>query len=227
MKDKIKQLAKETGLSENVVAESYMNSKKYNKPLRLNLQHFADPDNTDNPEDTSEDKQEDKTDKHDLTDEELQKKIEAESDRKLQSALEKKQKEWEAETDKRIQDALAERDRLSKLSEKERKEEEMTKKEQELAEREAEIERKILRSDAVDTLQEKDLPSDFADVLLGEDAESTLENINNFKKAFDEAVNNAVKEKLRQDTPPSGTSAGRNSGVPSVAELAQKHRLIK
>lgn len=195
-------------------------------PLKLDLQFFAEEDTEESTDNTQTEETEDSSEKVELTSEELQKKIEAESDRKLNSALEKKQKEWEQQQEQAIQKALEEKERLSKLSEKERKQEEMTKKEKELADREAEINRRILRSDAVDALQEKELPSTFADFLLADDAENTLNNINEFKKSFDEAVNAAVKEKLRQDTPKTGSGTTK-SDAPSVAELAKENRIIK
>lgn len=196
-----------------------------NEPLKLNLQFFAEGEGEGegaNPGDSGEAAGEEVK----LTPEELQKKIESESDRKLAKALEKKQKEWEQQQEEAIQKAIEEKERLSKLSEKERKDEELSKREQEIQNRLAEIERKELKADAVSDLSEKGLPAEFADFLLADNAENTLENINNFKKAFDEAVNAAVKEQLRQDTPKAG---GRISGgkAPSVAELAKEARLIK
>lgn len=202
--------------------------KKVYKPLlKMNLQHFAEGGEGDGEGTGTGESGEGAGEEVKLTAEELQKKIESESDRKLAKALEKKQQEWEAKQQEAIQKALEEKERLSKLSEKERKEEEMTKREKEIAQKEAEIARKLLRSEAVDDLQEKSLPSEFAEFLLGEDAETTLENINNFKTAFDEAVNAAVKEKLRQDTPPAGTGAFRSGKAPSVEDLAKESRLIK
>ncbi|MEN2467950.1 DUF4355 domain-containing protein [Ornithinibacillus sp. JPR2-1] len=193
------------------------------EPLRLNLQFFADGGDGEGSGDEGTDsggegEGTDQQEKVELTAEELQKKIESESDRKLAKALEKKQKEWEEKQQEAIQKALEEKERLSKLSEKERKEEEMSKREKELAAREAEIERKQLKADAITDLTGKGLPSSFADFLLADNAENTLENINNFKKAFDEAVNAAVKEKLRQDTPPGG-GGGTGKGTNTIAQL--------
>src|SRR5699024_6957517 len=160
--------------------------------------------------------------KLEMTEAEYEKKVEAEADRKLESALKKKRSEWQKEMDKKIQDAIEEKERLSKLSEKERKEEQLSKREKELADRLAELERKELRADAVGDLREKGLPVEFADTLLGENAEKTLENINAFKKAFDEAVNDAVKGKLRQDTPSAGASKGSDNKIQSIAEMRNK-----
>lgn len=194
--------------------------------LPFDLQFFAEDPPNDPPADPN-GAQGGEPEKVELTPEELQKKIEAESDRKLAKVLEKKQKEWDSLTEQKIQEALKEKERLSKLSEKERKDEELSKREQEIEKRLKEIELKELKADAVSDLADKGLPAEFADFLLAEDAANTLENINNFKSAFDKAVNEAVKEKLRQDTPKSSSGRMDNSNTPSVAELAQKHRLIK
>lgn len=194
--------------------------KEYKPVLKMDLQHFAEDPPKDPPADPPADPPKD--DPKDKTPEEieLEKRIEAESDRKLAKALEKKQKEWETQQQKAIDDALAEKERLSKLSEKERKDEELSKREKDLEKRLADIERKELLADASSDLSKKELPVEFAELLIGEDAEKTLENINNFKTAFDKAVNDAVKEKLRQDTPPAGGSAGK--GTNSIAELRNK-----
>ena len=152
--------------------------------------------------------------------------VDREVSKAVQSALDKREAKHKEEMQKAIEDAIAEKERLSKLSEKERQEEQLTQREKEIAEREAEIARKELKADAITDLNEKGLPSDFADILLGDDAETTLENINTFKTAFDSAVNASVKEKLRQDTPKTG-GASFGGTTPSVAELAQESRIIK
>src|SRR5690625_2591877 len=203
--------------------------KAINDSLKLNLQYFADGEGEGegtNPGDSGEGAGEEVK----LSAEELQKRIESESDRKLAKVLEKKQKEWEEKQQEAIQKALEEKERLSKLSEKERKEEELTEKEKELQKRIAEIERKELKADAVADLSEKGFPSEYneflADILLAENAEKTLEKINKFKEMTDKMFNQMVKEHLRQETPKAGATT-LSKGVPSLSELAQKARKIK
>jgi hypothetical protein len=198
------------------------NHFEYKKLLNLDLQMFADEPPTDPPNDPPVDPPA----KVELTDEELQKKIEAESDRKLAKALEKKQKEWEKTLEQRIEDARKETERLAKLSEKERKEEEISKREKDLEARILDLQRKELKADAVAVLSEKSLPTSFADYLLAEDAEKTLANINEFKTVFDNAVNEAVKGKLRQETPKTGGTSLNNKNV-SLKDLADNARIIK
>jgi hypothetical protein len=196
------------------------------QPLKMNLQFFAD-DN----EDTETEETETTENENEENEQEETTFSQADVDREISKAVDKALKKREAKHQSELSDAvkkaLDEEKQLSKLSEKERKDAEMTKREKDLADRENEIARKVMRSEAVDDLQEKSLPSEFADFLLGEDAEKTLENINTFKKTFDEAVNAAVKEKLRQDTPPAGGGSFKNGKSPSVADLAKEARLIK
>lgn len=184
--------------------------------LKLDLQFFADGGDDEPPAD---DDQENKT----FT----QSEVDSQISKAVDSALKKREAKHQEDLQKAIDDAIAEKERLSKLSEKERKDEELSQREKELADRLAEIERKELKADAIADLTEKNLPIEFADFLLADDAENTLANINTFKTAFDLAVNEKVKEKLRQDTPPSGGSGGNTTKVPSIASLAQEHRLIK
>jgi DNA repair exonuclease SbcCD ATPase subunit len=194
------------------------NEFEYKSLLKLDLQMFADdPEPTPDPE-----PQPEPEDKLELTAEELQKKIEAESDRKLAKA----QKKWEATLEERIKEAQKETERLAKLSEKERKEEEISKREKDLENRLLDLQRKELKADAIAVLSEKSLPANFADFLLAEDAEKTLANINEFKTVFDNAVNEAVKGKLRQETPKAGGPSLANKNV-SLKDLAAESRIIK
>lgn len=50
-------------------------------------------------------------------------------------------------------------------------------------------------------MAEKGLPIDFAPILVGEDAEQTKAAFDSFEKAFKEAVQEAVTEKLESNAP--------------------------
>jgi len=179
--------------------------KSINEPLKLNLQYFAEEDP---PEDPPADPPEDPPAKLELTQEELDKKIEAEADRKLSKSLEKKQKEWEKQFNERVKAERDEADRLAKLSKQERDDVEYQKKIDALTEREQALQKQELRVSVVNELNEKQLPSNFADFLLGANADKTFENIGNFKKTFDEAIENKVNERLKGDPPSVGNTGG-------------------
>lgn len=183
-------------------------------PYKMNLQFFADEGGNDNPqgnEGNPDDQQQNNEEKIVLTAEELQRKIDSETDRKLEKALKTARANWEKEFQEKLEQEKREAERLAKLSEKERKEEELRKREEELERRLREIERKELKADAIGVLTAKQLPTQFVDFLLGENAEKTLENINAFKEAFDKAVEEKVKEALA-GTPPKKNPT-QNTGI--------------
>lgn len=183
--------------------------KKNKQLLPLNLQHFA----TEPPVDPPADPPADPPKKIELTQEEIDKQVESESDRKLQSALSKKQAEWDAETQKKIDDAISEQQRLSTLSQEEAYSEKLKIREQEIEEKEQQMKQRELLSEARADLVDKELPAEFADMLVASDAETTLSNIKTFHESFDNAVNEAVKEKVRQVTPPAGGKGGKGQTV--------------
>ena len=76
------------------------------------------------------------------------------------------------------------------------------KKEKELINREAEITRKELMAEAKNTLVEKKLPAGLADVLNYADADSCSKSISAVEKAFQEAVETAVQDRLKGGKPP-------------------------
>lgn len=207
------------------------NKLKFPEPLKLDLQFFAEPgdgDPQDPPTDPPNDPQ-DPTKKIELTEEELAKKIESESDKKLEKALQTARAKWEKEFQEKLEQEKKEAERLAKLSERERKEEELKKREEEIEKRLRELELKELKTDAIADLNNKGLPSEFADFLLADDAEKTLENINRFKETFDKAVNEAVKERLRQDTPPAGGGniADKNPFSKEHFNLTEQAKMLK
>ena len=83
--------------------------------------------------------------------------------------------------------------------------------EKELAEREAGITRRELMAEAKNTLAEKKLPAGLAEVLNYTDADSCNKSIAAVEKAFQEAVEEGVQERLKGGTPP--TKAPGSGGV--------------
>nr|DAY83162.1 MAG TPA: capsid scaffolding protein [Caudoviricetes sp.] len=126
-------------------------------------------------------------------------------------------KDYQAEFDRRTQKALntqkdklevlysekaTEAEKLAKMNEKEKSQYLQQKQEKELAEREAGITRRELMAEAKNTLSEKKLPVGLAEVLNYADADSCNKSIAAVEKAFQEAVESAVKERLKGGEPP-------------------------
>lgn len=126
----------------------------------------------------------------------------AEFDRRVQKAIDtavgKAQEKWQALTD----DKLSEAEKLAKMTKEEKTQYLAQKHEKELAEREAGITRRELMAEAKNTLAEKKLPAGLAEVLNYADADSCSKSIVAVEKAFNEAVEAGVQERLKGSTPP-------------------------
>lgn len=185
-----------------------------NKWLPLNIQFFADPvDPVDPtpPEDIT------------LTQAELDKKIEAEADRKLAKALEKKQAEWQTQLDEKLAAERKTAEEYAKMTAKEKEDAAYKSRLSELEKREQELNKRQLLTQVEADLKDNSLPVSFASSLLTVgDNEQIKEAINAIKKDFDEAVNEAVKGKLRQETPPAGGGKPDTSVGSKFAQSANK-----
>lgn len=114
----------------------------------------------------------------------------------MQQRIEREQKKFQKQLDE-----IKEEQRLAKLSEQERKEAEEQKRLSDLEKREKAIQYKedIAETEAV--LRERELPTEFADVLLADNAEQTLENIKSFEERFNNSVEEAVRKVYAGSTP--------------------------
>lgn len=143
-----------------------------------------------------------------FTQEELEKKLQSEADRRVTQAKSK----WEKEYQEKVKYERREAERLAKLSEDERQRELDERYKNELSKREKELLVKEMKLAAVDILTEKRLPVKFSDILIGETAEETQEKIKNFETAFRDEVERAVNDRLKSTTsaPSSGTKSSKS-----------------
>lgn len=118
----------------------------------------------------------------------------------------------QAEVNKIIESRLArerkkydERQRVSELSEEERKQEALREQEEALKVREAEIEFKERFADTQKTLGERKLSPEFASFLIKDTEDETFENIKAFQKAYEKSVADGIKDALSGKTPKAGT----------------------
>lgn len=125
----------------------------------------------------------------------------AEFDRRVQQAINtavtNAREKWQLMTD----DKVSEAEKLAKMNKEEKAEYLRQKKEKELAGREADITRRELMAEAKNTLAEKKLPAGLAEVLNYTDADSCNRSISAVEKAFQEAVEAAVQERLKGGDP--------------------------
>lgn len=154
----------------------------------------------------------------------------AEFERRVKAAVDAAvsgvEEKWKALTD----DKLSEAEKLAKMTEKERAEYEKKKLQDELDALKHEKEVAGLATEARKTLSEDgiNIPDELLANLIGKDAAKTKANVEAFTKLFNDAVNEVVKKKAQQDTPPEGGGQGFGSGSKmNLAEMAAKARIIK
>ena len=171
-------------------------------PPKMNLQFFAEPtpEPTPDPEPAPapEPAPEPQPQPQSFDDLLKNKDYQAEFDRRVQKALGTAKEKWTALMD----DKLSEADKLAKMNKEEKAEYLRQKQEKELKDREAAITRRELMAEAKNTLAEKKLPVGLAEVLNYGDADSCNKSMAAVEKAFQEAVQAAVEEKLKGGTPP-------------------------
>lgn len=95
----------------------------------------------------------------------------------------------------------SEAERLAKMSAEERAKEELAKEKQKIAEERAELDRiKLLQQTQLE-LANREVPREFAEWIVGADAESTNDRIKALKEIWDQAIANTLNTKLAGRAP--------------------------
>ena len=113
-------------------------------------------------------------------------------------------KRLEKEKDKFRQELEAERneaERLAKMSASERDKEMLRIEKEKFEAEKQQFARERMLMETNKQMIQRNLPTDFAEYLLSDSAEKTLDNINQFQKTWDAALNNAVNAKLAGTSP--------------------------
>lgn len=149
----------------------------------------------------------------------------AEFDRRVKkaasAAVKEAQEKWKLITD----DKVSEAEKLAKMNQEEKDRYMRKKQEKELADREANITKRELMAEAKNTLAEKKLPAGLAEVLNYTDADSCRKSITAVEKAFQEAVQAAVEEKLKGGRPPKKAPEGQTITKEKYSKMGYMERL--
>lgn len=131
------------------------------------------------------------------TESEVQAMLQAEADRRVTSALKKQQKEFE--------NKMAEAEKLKNMDETQRREYEYNQRLEQLEAREKEFALAQNKLEATKVMATRGLPVSFVDYIVADDAETMMENITNFEKAFKAAVADEVSKKIASPAPKAGS----------------------
>lgn len=126
----------------------------------------------------------------------------AEFDRRVAKALDTSRTKMQADIEAKMQEARTEAEKMAKMNAEQKAQYEREKQAKELADREAAITKRELMATAKEQLAEKGLPISLASVLNYSSAEECTASIDAVGKAFQEAVEKAVNDRLAGGKPP-------------------------
>ena len=126
--------------------------------------------------------------------------------------LNKKFAQWQ----KKTEEAKAEAERKAKLTEAEKLAEE--RKEFEAMKKQFEYEQRVNSTTKV--LASNNLPIEFADFLIAENDEATTQRVDLFKNAFNDALEKAVNERLRGNTPKTSIVKARTFTINDIKNMS-------
>jgi hypothetical protein len=129
----------------------------------------------------------------------------------ISKRLQRERKDIEA----KIEAERKEAEELAKLSEQEKQKKLFEKQVKEFEETKRAFENERLLNETSKQLASKNLPIEFAEMLKGNDAESTFENIKLFEAKFNESVEKVVTERLRGNVPKTTTT-------PNIASITKE-----
>ena len=178
--------------------------------FKINLGYFGEGESSEaesqengNQEENQGEQQEEKT----YSQKELDALLQSETDKRVNQALENFKAK---DLPKLLSGAKAEAEKLAKMNADQKAEYERKQQEELLSQREAEVTRKELKIEAHKIFTEKGLPVDLLDVLKYDDAESCNQSIDALEKAFRQAVEKGVNERLKGEPPKAG-GAGKQT----------------
>ena len=216
--------------------EDFIMEKLLNEPMKLDLQFFAEDaggdngtgddsssksdkqDSNANPNQNQDDKNGD-TGKNDqngrtFTRDDVRKMLSAETNK----AIEK------FKTDSLpnlLEEAAKKGEERAKMSEAERRKADEEARVKELEAREQSLNQREALTATKDLLSNNELPLAFAEMLTDLDADKRTENVANFKKAFNAAVQNGVEQRLKGKKTPQVGSENDNSSIDLGTQFAQ------
>lgn len=156
-----------------------------------------------------------------FTEEEVQKLLQSETDKRVSQALEKER----AKTQEAITQAVTEAKKMEQLSAEEKAKVEFEKRLADLEERESKLQKSELLAQTKSTLAEKGLPTDLAEnlVALG-DGESILKSIDVLANTISEQVSEQVKNSLKTPTPKESNTTPKLDPIKSVLANDPKYK---
>lgn len=145
-------------------------------------------------------------------------------DKIVSTRLSREKSKWEKEYNEKLENEKKEAERLAKMTAAEKEKALFEKKQNELSVKEKEIALKEMKFEAVKILNDRELPIEFVDMLVTNDADKTKENIDNFDKSFKAALSKAVDARIKASstTPKAGSTVDLTKSLEALRAKASK-----
>lgn len=127
-----------------------------------------------------------------------------EYEKRMSEAIKSERAKWEADSKTKIDEAKTEAEKVAKMTAEQKAKYEEEKRVADIERREKELNTRELKVQADTLLAEKNLPKSLAEIVIYENAETCIKSIEAIETAFNEAVENAVNERLRGGKPQRG-----------------------
>jgi DNA polymerase II small subunit/DNA polymerase delta subunit B len=155
------------------------------------------------------------------TQEEVESLLQQETDRRVTAALKKAEKKKDA--------AVKEAERLAKMNDEERFQEELKQRENAIAEKERQLALAENKATAADVLSQRGISTKLTSLVLAEDAEDMMNNISLLEAEFKASVKAEVEKRLTTSTPKKnlptdGTLTREQFRKMSLAEQSQLYQ---
>ena len=147
------------------------------------------------------------------------------TDEDVNRLLDRKFAEWQKKQEKKTSEA----ERLGRMTAEEKANERMKALEDRIRDYELRESRADMTKQARAMLQDKGIHADDALLanLIAEDAESTKSSVESFVTLFQNAVEKAVKERVKSDTPKAGGATGiTKEQILNISNRAERQRLM-
>ena len=135
--------------------------------------------------------------------EEVDKLLQQESDRRVSKALETSKAKWEEEYKSKLETEKSEAERLATMTQEERFKAEIEQQRKEIEDERKQIVRERLEHQAIKELASSSLPVNFSNYVMADTADEVSTNIKSFQKEWSAALEKAVEERLAGSTPKS------------------------
>ncbi|WP_422406953.1 MULTISPECIES: DUF4355 domain-containing protein [Gammaproteobacteria] len=160
-----------------------------------------------------------------MTQDDLQKLLQQEGDKRVSSAIQKQKEKWEAEYKEKLEVEKSEAEKLAKMSEAEKLQAQFNQEKTQFENEKKQFLKEKLELETIKQLSALELPVEFSTFVLGNDAEVTKQNIDSFASQWQKAIEFAVDKKLQGHTPKAANGSGTTMTKENFSKMSYAERL--